>query len=63
MEHTVNNNENVIENTQASESAIRDADVADLMMEHSINNILLQAGSSILAQANQNAQLIMGLLR
>ncbi len=62
MEHTVNNNENIIENTQASESAIRDADVADLMMEFSINNILLQAGTSMLAQANQSAQLIMGLL-
>lgn len=63
MEHTVNNNENVIENTQASESAIRDADVADMMMEYSINNILMQAGASILAQANQNGQLILGLLQ
>ena len=63
MEHTVNNNNNIIENTQASESAIRDADIADLMMEFSINNILLQAGSSMLAQANQSSQLLLELLR
>lgn len=63
LEHTIRINNNVIENTQASESAIRDADVADLMMEHSVNNILTQAGSSMLTQANQNNRLILELLR
>lgn len=63
LEHTINNNNNVIENTQASESAIRDADIADLMMEYSVNNILMQAGTSMLAQANQSSQLILGMLQ
>ena len=63
LEHTVNNNNNVIENTQASESAIRDADIADMMMEYSVNNILMQAGTSMLAQANQSSRLILELLQ
>ncbi|MBD5453080.1 MAG: hypothetical protein HDR30_01980, partial [Lachnospiraceae bacterium] len=63
LEHTVNNNNNVIENTQASESAIRDTDIADMMMEYSVNNILMQTGSSMLAQANQSSRLILELLQ
>ncbi|MDE6386559.1 MAG: hypothetical protein K2L82_01990 [Lachnospiraceae bacterium] len=63
LEHTINNNNNIIENTQVSESAIRDADIADLMMEHSVNHILMQAGTSMLTQANQSNRLILELLR
>lgn len=63
LEHTINNNNNIVENTQVSESAIRDADVADLMMEHSVNHILRQAGTSMLTQANQSSRLILELLR
>lgn len=62
LEHTINNLDNVVENTQAAESAIRDADIADEMMEYSIGNILAQAGVSMLAQANQNGQLAVSLL-
>lgn len=62
LEHAYNINKNVEENTQAAESLIRDTDIADAMMEFSINNILLQSGTSMLTQANQNSQLIMQLL-
>ena len=62
LEHAYNINKNVEENTQASESLIRDTDIADAMMEYSINNILLQAGTSMLTQANQSSQLILQLL-
>lgn len=63
LEHTINNNNNVIENTQASESRIRDADIADEIMEHSINNILQQASQAMLTQANQMPRLILSLLQ
>lgn len=63
LEHATNINANVEENTQAAESRIRDADIADLMMEYSINNILMQAGTSMLTQANQSSQSILGLLQ
>ena len=62
LEHAYNINKNVEENTQASESLIRDTDIAEAMMEYSINNILLQAGTSMLTQANQSSQLITQLL-
>ncbi|MDE6846055.1 MAG: hypothetical protein K2J99_09840 [Lachnospiraceae bacterium] len=62
IEHAQNINANVEENTQAAESLIRDADIADTMMEHSINNILMQAGTSMLTQANQSSQSILELL-
>lgn len=62
LEHAYNINKNVEENTQASESVIRDADIADLMMEYSVNNILMQAGGSMLTQANQSKQLVLELL-
>lgn len=63
LEHATNINANVEENTQAAESRIRDADIADLMMEYSINNILMQAGTSMLTQANQSSQSILELLQ
>ena len=63
IEHARNINANVEENTQAAESRIRDADIADLMMEYSVNNILMQAGTSMLTQANQSSQSILQLLQ
>lgn len=63
IEHAQNINANVEENTQAAESLIRDTDIADAMMEFSINNILMQAGTSMLTQANQSSQSILELLQ
>ncbi|MBD5458642.1 MAG: hypothetical protein HDR27_08745 [Lachnospiraceae bacterium] len=63
LEHTINNNNNVIENTQASESAIRDADIASEVMEHAKNSFLMQASQTILAQANQMPNLVLNLLQ
>lgn len=63
LEHAQNINANVEENTQSAESLIRDADIADTMMEYSINNILMQAGTSMLTQANQSNQSILELLQ
>ncbi|MDE5598233.1 MAG: hypothetical protein K2J04_10410 [Lachnospiraceae bacterium] len=62
LEHAYNINKNVEENTQSSESVIRDTDIAEMMMEYSVNNILLQAGASMLTQANQSKQHILELL-
>lgn len=62
LEHTGNNLDNIVENTQAAESLIRDTDIADAMLEYSVNNILAQAGMSVLSQANQNNQSILQLL-
>lgn len=63
LEHTVANLDNVSENTQASESRIRDTDMASQMVEYSKNNILAQAGQSMLAQANQATQGVLSLLQ
>lgn len=63
LEHTGTNLDNITENTQAAESAIRDTDIAEMMMQYSVNNILAQAGTSMLTQANQSSQLILGLLQ
>ena len=63
LEHTVKNLDNVVENTAAAESRIRDADMAKLMVEFSGLNILQQAGDSMLAQANQSKQGILNLLQ
>lgn len=63
LEHTINNNNNVIENTQASESAIRDADIAAEIMEHSVNTLLMQASQAMLAQANQQPRQAIALLQ
>lgn len=63
LEHTGINLDNIAENTQAAESLIRDTDIADAMMEYSVNNILAQAGTSMLTQANQSNQSILELLQ
>ena len=62
LEHTVKNLDNVVENTTAAESAIRDTDMATEMVRFSNNNILAQAGQSMLAQANQSNQGVLSLL-
>ena len=63
LEHTVANLDNVSENTQAAESRIRDTDMASEMVQYSKNNILAQAGQSMLAQANQATQGVLSLLQ
>jgi flagellin len=62
LEHTIKNLDNVAENTQAAESAVRDTDMAKEMVKYSNNNILAQAGQSMLAQANQTNQGVLSLL-
>ena len=62
LEHTIANLDNISENTQAAESRIRDVDMATEMVEYSKNNILAQAGQSMLAQANQATQGVLSLL-
>ena len=62
LEHTINNLDNIVENTTAAESAIRDTDIATEMVTYSNNNILQQAGTSMLSQANQSNQLALSLL-
>ena len=63
LEHTIKNLDNVVENTTAAESQIRDTDMASTMVEYTKNNILMQAGQSMLAQANQSTQGVMSLLQ
>ena len=63
LEHTIANLDNVVENTTAAESSIRDTDMAEAMVEYSKNNILQQAGQSKLAQANQATQGVLSLLQ
>jgi flagellin-like hook-associated protein FlgL len=62
LEHTINNLDNVVENTTSAESAIRDTDMASEMVKYSNNNILAQAGQAMLAQANQSNQGVLSLL-
>ena len=62
LEHTINNLDNIVENTTSAESAIRDTDMAEEMVRYSNNNILAQAGQSMLAQANQSNQGVLSLL-
>ncbi len=62
LEHTISNLDNVVENTTAAESQIRDTDMATEMVRYSNNNILAQAGQSMLAQANQANSGVMSLL-
>ena len=62
LEHTINNLDNVVENTTSAESQIRDTDMATEMVKYSKNNILQQAGQSMLAQANQSNQGVLSLL-
>ena len=63
LEHTIANLDTTSENTQASESRIRDTDMAKEMVTYSKNNILAQAGQSMLAQANQANQGVLSLLQ
>ena len=63
LEHTIDNLDNVAENTTAAESRIRDTDMAEEMVNYSKNNILAQAGQSMLAQANQSTQGVLSLLQ
>ncbi len=62
LEHTIKNLDNVVENTTSAESTIRDTDMATEMVKYSNNNILAQAGQSMLAQANQANQGVLSLL-
>ena len=62
LEHTIANLDNVVENTQAAESAIRDTDMATQMVTYSNNQILAQAGQAMLAQSNQANQGVLSLL-
>ena len=62
LEHTITNLDNIVENTQSAEAAIRDTDIATEMVKYSNNNILQQAGTSMLSQANQGNQLALSLL-
>ena len=62
LEHTINNLDNVVENTTEAESRIRDTDMAEAMVEYSNNNILLQAGQSMLAQSNKYNEFVLQLL-
>ena len=63
LEHTIKNVDNTSENLQAAESRVRDVDMAKEMMNYSKNNILNQAAQSMLAQANQQPQNVLNLLR
>ena len=62
LEHTINNLDNIVENTTAAESQIRDTDMAAEMVKYSNQNILAQAGQSMLAQANQTNQGVLAIL-
>lgn len=62
LEYTINNLDNAEENTAASESALRDADMAQESVQYAIQQILLQAGMSMLAQANHQPEMLLSLL-
>ena len=62
LEHTINNLDNVVENTTSAESRVRDTDIAKEMVEYSNNQILAQAGQAMLAQGNQANQGVLYLL-
>lgn len=63
LEHTIHNNSNVTENTQASESVIRDTDIASESMKYAKSKFLMQSSQTVLAQANQLANLVLNLLQ
>ena len=63
FEHTINNLNVAVENLSASESRIRDTDMAQEMVSYTRSQILTQAGTSMLSQANQSAQNVLSLLR
>lgn len=62
LEHTIRNEENIVENTTAAESQIRDADMASLLVMHAQESILVHVAQSMLAQANQSSQYVMSIL-
>lgn len=62
LEHTIKNLDNVVENTTAAESRIRDTDMAKVMVDYSNTNILAQAGTAMLTQSNQMNQAVLSLL-
>ncbi len=62
LDHTINNLDNIVENTTSAEAEIRDTDIATEMVKYANNNILQQAGTSMLSQANQANQLALSLL-
>ena len=62
LDHTISNLDNIVENTTSAEAAIRDTDIATEMVRYANNNILQQAGTSMLSQANQSNQLALSLL-
>ena len=62
LEHTIANLDNIVENTSSAEAEIRDTDIATEMVQYANNNILQQAGTSMLSQANQSNQLALSLL-
>ena len=63
LDHTINNLDNIVENTTAAESRIRDTDMAKSMVTYANNQILAQAGQAMLAQANQANQGVLSLLQ
>ena len=63
MEHTISSTDTTAENLQASESRIRDTDMAKEMMEYTKSNILTQAAQSMLAQANSAPNSVLSLLQ
>ena len=63
LEHTINNLTTTVENLSAAESRIRDVDMAEEMMEFTKNNILSQAATAMLAQANQMPNSVLQLLQ
>ena len=63
LEHTIKNLDNIVENTQAAESQLRDTDMSELMVKYSNGSILAQAGQAMLAQANLSKQGVMNLLQ
>nr|MCR4850530.1 hypothetical protein [Lachnospiraceae bacterium] len=63
LEHTINNLDNVVENTTSAESLLRDTDMTAEMVAYANNNILMQAGQAMLAQANQTNQGVLSLLQ
>lgn len=62
LEHTIANLDNTTENTTSAESRIRDADMASLLVDHTRNTILMQAGQSMLAQVNSSSEHVLTLL-
>lgn len=62
LEHTINNLNNIAENTAEAESRIRDTNIAEEMVDYSNNQILMQAGASVLSQANHQSEMILSLL-